>query len=133
MSKGEEKISNLLRKQHIFFIKEKTFSDLKHGLLRFDFYIPNYNNKQIAIEFQGRQHYEFVSKFHSNRSDLLKQQNNDRRKISYCLANNILIYCIPFWELDNLNSYKDCFNNKFLACSRWKNDDDWKRHKDEAS
>ena len=133
MSKGEEKISQLLKQNKIFYEKEKTFHDLKRGLLRFDFYISNYNGKKVVIEFQGQQHYQFTPIFHKTRADFLRQQNNDRRKISYCLANKILIYCIPYWELNNLITYKDCFNSKFLAHNRWKNDDDWKQHKDKVN
>ena len=43
MSKGEDKIVQILNKYQIYYKREKTFSDLKHGKLRFDFYII-YNN-----------------------------------------------------------------------------------------
>jgi hypothetical protein len=54
----------------------------------------------------------------------MKQQEHDRRKISYCLANNIKIYIIPFWEIENIKSVKDLLSNKFRALTRWKNDED---------
>ena len=53
MSYGEEKISNILKENNIYFEREKSFADLKHGLFRFDFYLPNNN---IIIEFDGEQH-----------------------------------------------------------------------------
>lgn len=133
MSKGEEKISKLLKQSHIYFEKEKSFHDLKQGLFRFDFFVPDLHGGPAAIEFQGQQHYQFVSKFFKQRADFLRYQNNDRRKISYCLANNIKIYCIPYWEIDNLITAKDCFSKKYLATTRWKNDDDWKQHKTKAN
>ena len=41
MSNYEERVIKVLKSAKIFFQREKTFSDLKHGLFRFDFYIPN--------------------------------------------------------------------------------------------
>ena len=86
MSKNEEYILNILLKENIKFIREKTFSDLRKGKYRFDFYLPKYN---ICLEIDGEQHFKQISKFQKTKSDFLKQQEYDRRKNSYCLANNI--------------------------------------------
>lgn len=128
MSKGEEKICALLHKAKMDFEREKHFVDLKQGLFRFDFYVMDVHGAPAIIEYNGAQHYYPNSKFYHSRAEFLKQQNNDRRKISYCLSNNIPIYCIPFWELDHLTSAADCFQPQFLATTRWKNDDDWRIH-----
>lgn len=125
MSKGEEKIATILTKNKIEFQREKTFSDLKHGLFRFDFYLPG---ARCIIEFNGRQHYENIKHFFKERRDWQKAQEHDRRKISYCLANKIPIYVIPYWELDKLHTINDVLNPKFLATTKWKNDDDFKKH-----
>ena len=53
MSKGEEKITELLKQARIIFYREKSFSDLKHGLFRYDFYIPNLDGGPAIIEFNG--------------------------------------------------------------------------------
>jgi D-alanine-D-alanine ligase-like ATP-grasp enzyme len=53
MSKGEDKIVDLLNKAKIKFIREKSFSDLKHGLFRYDFYLPNADGGPAIIEFNG--------------------------------------------------------------------------------
>lgn len=128
MSKGEEKIISLLKKNGYKFEREKRFKDLKHGLYRFDFCI--YRKRSIIlIEFQGRQHYEYTPKFHNSRIDFEKSKERDRRKISYCLARNIPLYIIPYWELGNLNTAADLFQQKFLARTKWKNDKDWQQHK----
>lgn len=126
MTKGEQKIANLLNAAHINFQTEKSFGDLKNGLFRFDFFISNLNGAPAIIEYQGEQHYLPNSKFFKNRQQFLHQQNNDRRKLSYCLANNIKAYCIPYWEFDNLYTAADLFQEKFLATSKWKNDEDWR-------
>ena len=128
MSKGEEKIISLLQKSQYRFEREKHFSDLKKGSYRFDFYIYRYN-KWVLIEFQGAQHYEYVSKFYHSRAEFETAKERDRRKISYCLAHNIPLYIIPYWELDNLFTAADLFNDRFLAKTRWKNDQDWQQYK----
>ncbi len=97
-----------------------------NGLYRFDFYIPSLN---IVLEVNGLQHYVFTKQFHTNRSDFLKAQERDRRKISYCLANNIKIYCIPYWEIGNIKTFNDLFQDKFLARSKFHNDTAWRNQK----
>ena len=127
MSKGEEKIINLLQKGRYKFEREKRFSDLKHGLYRFDFYVVCGRAVPCAIEFQGEQHYKHVKKFHATRAEFEAAKERDRRKISYCLAHNIPLYIIPYWELDNLHTAADLFDPRFRARSRWKNDQDWQQ------
>ena len=53
MSKYEDYIASLLKKERISFVREKTFSDLKHGLFRFDFYIFDLYNIPVIIEVDG--------------------------------------------------------------------------------
>ena len=53
MSKGENKIVDMLNQAGIKFIREKNFSDLKHGLFRYDFYLPNVDGGPAIIEFNG--------------------------------------------------------------------------------
>ena len=118
MSKYEDKIINLLNNAQITFLREKTFSDLKRGLFRFDFYIPNLQGAPAIVEVDGEQHFKPIY----GRQAFLKGQEHDRRKNSYCLANNIPLYRIPYWEIKNLAEAKDIFKEKFLVKSRWHND-----------
>ena len=118
MSKYEDKIINLLKNAQITFLREKTFSDLKRGLFRFDFYIPNLQGAPAIVEVDGEQHFKPIY----GRQAFLKGQEHDRRKNSYCLANNIPLYRIPYWEIKNLAEAKDIFKEKFLVKSRWHND-----------
>ena len=129
MSSGEEMIARLLTQAKIKFVQEKTFKDLRGGKFRYDFYCPNLNGKEVIFEFNGRQHYEQVTKFQPTLKDFHKTQEHDRRKISYALANNILIYCIPFWEEEHIKTIADLCNIKFLAISRWHNDLVWGAYK----
>ncbi len=127
MSKLEEKVVTLLKKSGIRFEREKTFSDLKKGKYRFDFEVY-VDGGRSYLEVQGQQHFMYVSKFYKKRSDFLAAQERDRRKISYCLAHNLPLYIIPYWELDKINSAAALFNEKYRARSRWKNDLDWQEH-----
>lgn len=127
MSKGEEKIVNLLQKGRYRFEREKRFKDLKHGLYRFDFYVVGGRAIPCILEYNGAQHYQHVKKFHATRAEFEAAKERDRRKISYCLAHGIPLYIIPYWELDNLHTAADLFNPRFRATSRWKNDQDWQR------
>lgn len=118
MSKYEEQIMNLLKIAKIKFQREKTFSDLKHGLFRFDFYILDLHGAPAIVEVDGEQHFKPIY----GRQSFLKGQEHDRRKNSYCLANNISLYRIPYWEIKNLKAPTDIFSDKFLVKTRWHND-----------
>jgi len=59
------------------------------GLQRFDIYLPR---RKIAIEYQGRQHYEPVP-FFGGEEGFLRTQERDRRKAKLCTENGVtLIY-----------------------------------------
>ena len=126
-SKGEEKIIGLLKKSHYRFEREKRFGDLKRGLYRFDFYVLGGRPTPCVIEFNGAQHYVQLTHFQTTAREFKAQQERDRRKISYCLAHNIPIYIIPYWEIDNIHTAADLFKEKYRAKDRWKNDRDWKK------
>ena len=118
MSKYEDSIIFVLKKDKIKFHREKTFSDLKHGLFRFDFYIQDLHGAPAIVEVDGEQHFKPIY----GRQSFLKGQEHDRRKNSYCLANNISLYRVPYWEIKNIKSSSDIFSDKFLVKSRWHND-----------
>ena len=118
MSKYEDKVVSILKQSKIKFQREKTFSDLKHGLFRFDFYLYNYRGAPVIIEVDGEQHFKPIY----GRQAFLKGQEHDRMKNSYCLANNIPIYRIPYWEIKNLKTVDDLFSRNFLVKDKWHND-----------
>ena len=47
----------LFKKAKLSFYREKTFQDLRKGLFRFDFYLPNYNGAPVIVEVDGEQHF----------------------------------------------------------------------------
>ena len=112
----EEKIITILKKEKINFQREKTYPDLKFGYYRFDFFLPQYN---LLIEVDGAQHYKFSKIFHKKRQDFLKAQEIDRRKNSYALSHNIPLYRIPYFEIENINTFQDILQDKFLVKDKW--------------
>ena len=110
-SEGEELISQILTKESINFIKEYQTQELKSqkgNLLRFDFYLPDYD---IFIEFDGDQHYRI------NRYFSLENCERDFLKNEFCLLNNFNLYRIPYSEKQNLKLYnfQDLVSDRFLV------------------
>lgn len=69
----------------------------------FDFYIPD---KNICIEFQGKQHYQNVqfggiSEELAN-ENLIENQKRDLIKFNYCKNNSIQLVIIPYWDFNNI-------------------------------
>lgn len=125
-SKGEEKIKQILLANKIAFLQEVSFSDLhgsKNNLLRFDFEVDRNNKILFLLEFDGRQHFEYVPYFHKSLSNFSKAKEWDRRKNSYCLRNNIMLLRIPFWRLDDLSLTDILTNKDYIVKTKWHNDD----------
>lgn len=120
MSKYEDKVIKLLQSGGFYIEREKIFSDL-HGKkpLRFDICLSNNNVIICLIEVDGEQHWK---KIWGNDTKFKHQQENDRIKNSYCLAHNIPLYRVPYWEINNLTNYGQIFDPKFRVRSKWHND-----------
>lgn len=59
--------------------------------LYLDFFLPR---KQIAVEAQGRQHYEYSNFFHGSKENFKLAKERDMRKIIWCGYNNIKLVVI---------------------------------------
>lgn len=113
-SKGENNIEKILIKYQINYEKQKRLEQIKKA--PYDFYLPDYN---LLIEFQGRQHYEPVSKF-GGLKQFIRQQEIDKQKkqiasemgydfleISYkniSLIENILVQRLSLTGVDSSES-----------------------------
>lgn len=86
LSKLEVKVEENLKNGNVDYEKQVRFSWLQ--LLSLDFYLPQYN---IAIECQGKQHFEKVKAFgEGNLEAILKR---DERKRQLCAENGVhLVY-----------------------------------------
>lgn len=88
-SKGIRIISTFLEQNNISYEREKRVGD---SLLRFDIFIPLFN---VAIEFNGKQHYEAIP-FFGGEENFQAQKDRDNRKRQYCQENNIFLLEIPY-------------------------------------
>lgn len=109
VSKGENKIEEILQNLNIKYDKQKKFEDLigKSKPLPFDFYLPDYNT---CIEYQGEQHYTPM-RFSNGEEKFKERQIYDDKKRKYCNKNNIKLIEIPYWDFDKLD--KDYLLSKF--------------------
>ena len=105
ISLGQEKINTYLTAHKINFKPEYTARIAGFvGVARYDFAILNKTNEvQYLIEFHGRQHYEVAYSWNDSVEQLLERQRKDSLKRKWAKENNIPLYEIPYWELDNIN------------------------------
>ena len=72
--------------------------------LKFDFYIPKLN---LAIEYDGQQHFEPVDFSGKGYESALEIYNNtrmrDKIKDDFCANNNIRLLRIPYTEYENIH------------------------------
>jgi protein-arginine kinase activator protein McsA len=104
-SKGEDAIKIWLNDNNITYITEHQFKDCIHErMLKFDFYLPDYN---ICVEFDGVQHYRPFS-FSSDRSEETMKNNlalvktRDEIKNIYCIDNNIILIRIRYNQIKEI-------------------------------
>ena len=115
LSRGEALISYLLVKKGLKkdedFYTQKWFPRCRDILpLPFDFYLPNYN---VAIEYQGEQHFKPVYYYGKNKVDkekaeqyFLKVQKHDKIKREFCEQSDIILltpdYTMSYKEIEEL-------------------------------
>jgi very-short-patch-repair endonuclease len=101
--KSEKSVGLFLKEKGIKVIKQKRFKWL--GQLRLDFYLPDYN---IAIEYQGEQHFHPVKHFGGEKR-YRDRIERDARKKCLCEQNNVKLLYVSFYKkptykvIDNLN------------------------------
>lgn len=97
-SKGELLIRQLLIKLNYKFLTEYKFFDLPNR--RFDFYLPDINT---CIEYDGKQHFNFVGTWHQTKEQFELAIQRDKEKTEYCEKHNIRLIRIPYYDYDKLN------------------------------
>ena len=120
-SKLEDSIIYLLKEANISMHREFEIQDLRNGKMKFDFMLPE---KNIFIEVNGTQHYEFKKYFFKSKTDFLKAQERDRIKIAYALSHNIDMYIYPYFDMPQTTD--DLFLEKYHAHSKFHNDTVWR-------
>lgn len=115
-SQPEEHINNFLYNFGYKYERQYRFSDCKdEKLLPFDFYLPDFN---VAIEYDGEQHYMPVNFGYSDKGELNKKfedtQKHDIIKTDYCKANKITLIRIPYYAIDDLEEIKFYLWDQFV-------------------
>lgn len=65
-----------------------------------------YNEElQLAVEFNGRQHYEYVPFFHRNKEAFLNQKYRDEMKRQRCYDRGIVLIEVPYTEEPRVESF----------------------------
>lgn len=98
-SHGERAIKEWLIKHNIDFIQEYSIDCDGYREQRINFYIPK---KNLAIEYNGIQHYEPIEHF-GGEKEFLKTQERDERKKRFCSQNNIDLLIIKYTDYKNIN------------------------------
>lgn len=106
----EQDIKDNLLKENIDFNQEQTFPWLKYkNVLRLDFFLPKYN---IAIECQGRQHFESVKDFGGD-YQFQETQKRDKIKKELCEQHGIkLLYYVSEKQKRKTFLKEKLYNNK---------------------
>ena len=80
---------------------------LKNDVTQHNLELDVYNEElQLAIEYSGRQHYEFVPFFHKNYEAFLNQKYRDEMKKTKCKEHGIKLIEIPYTvKLEDIESF----------------------------
>jgi hypothetical protein len=109
ISVGEESIIKILTQLHITFYPQ--YSVRINGICyRFDFAIMKDERLYCLIECHGLQHYDDKYLHWGKEASVVKQRDEIKRE--WAKENNVPLYEIPYWELDNIdNVLDDIFKN----------------------
>jgi hypothetical protein len=103
LSKGEKRIEEFLFEKNIIHEREHKFDNCINPLtgkkLLFDFYLIE---KNVLIEYQGKQHYEDSDFFKMRSGDCKLIQERDKIKKQYCIENNIKLIVIPYTKFNQI-------------------------------
>ncbi len=101
ISKGNEKISKILREAGVDFIPEYTPSDMLRKR-RYDFAVLNKGKVSYFIEYDGILHTECTDKGWNTRERLNYTMESDAEKNEYCLKKGIPLIRIPYTLFNEL-------------------------------
>ena len=104
LSKGEEKIANILSNNNIDFKREYIIHDFylsTGGNPRFDFAIYDNEELKYFIEYHGEQHYLARGNLYTPEKVSVIQQR-DMEKEQYCKQNNIPLIIIPYTKFNTI-------------------------------
>ncbi len=100
-SRGNEKVSRLLRAAQIDYIPEYSPPDMK-GNRRFDFAVMNEGKAVYFIEYDGVLHTQYSNSGWDTADRFNRTLASDHEKNEYCRKNNIPLIRIPYTRFDDL-------------------------------
>ena len=100
-SRLENEIKLVLEQNNIVFIPQ--YKNKWLGKQSLDFYLPEYN---IAIECQGKQHFEPINYFGGEKR-FITQKKRDILKYNKCKEHNITLYYFGKYNVMIENYFKD--------------------------
>jgi very-short-patch-repair endonuclease len=101
MSRGQTALTLILKK---LIPGEEIVNEYHIGdKMKLDIYCPSY---KIAIEFHGRQHFYYTSRFFASKYDFEEAQKRDIKKEEYCRQNGIAL--VVFRYNDSLTEKNVC-------------------------
>lgn len=74
-------------------VRPKWLVSNNNTLLELDMYN---DNLKLAIEYNGIQHYEYITYFHKSEDDFKMRQKYDEIKIDLCKKNNVKLIIVPY-------------------------------------
>lgn len=97
-SRGEKAVEDYLQKSNIPYECQKAYKCPVNpsGTMQVDFYV-NFNDNEYVIEYNGKQHYEYVEYFYGGKIDEFeRRQKRDQYLIEFCKSNNIIPIIISY-------------------------------------
>lgn len=105
MTKGEEKIFNVLNELSLDFKTQKSIIGCSNvNKLIFDFIIYKDGSPKTVIEYDGEFHYKVIPNLRDF-SNFLQQKKRDFIKNKFCRDNDIELIRIPYWDYNIINKY----------------------------
>lgn len=96
MSRGQTALTLILKK---LLPGEEIINEYHIGdKMKLDIYCPSY---ALAIEYHGRQHFYYTSRFFDSKYEFIEAQKRDEKKVQWCKDNDITL--IVFRYNDSLN------------------------------
>lgn len=116
VSVGELYVTRFLENTGLEFKQQVRISGEFEGrnsnIVIIDFVLPS---KNIWIEYNGKQHYEYCPHFHNNNIEgFRKQVERDRNLRNYCMDRNICLIEVPY-ILDNFQKISEFLTNTVLS------------------
>lgn len=113
-SLGQEKINKYLSNNYIKYKPEYCVAiEGFNGLARYDFVVFNDDlSPKMLIEYHGQQHYQIAYSWNDTEDNLKDRQRKDALKVKWAKDNNIPLYVIPYWDLNNIDAILERIFNK---------------------